>query len=85
MDRLYQRLEVLHRPEFRVDGAVVADGVGRAERALALDRTDRVNGHQPDDIRAQRLDIIKPFGDLIEGALLTEIADKHLIHHHISL
>ena len=68
VDLFYQRLEVLHRPEFQVDGAVIADGVGRAERALALDRTDRVNGHQPNDIRAQRLDLVEPFLHLFERA-----------------
>lgn len=59
VDGVDQMPEIIQRAEFGVHGAVVADGVGAAERALAVLFAGRVNGQQPDDVRAERLDAVE--------------------------
>ena len=48
-------LEVVEGAELGVDGEVVARRVRAAQRALAVLLADRVDRHEPDDVRTQRL------------------------------
>ena len=81
VDLAHQRFKVLHRAVGRVDGAVIAVGIGAAQRAfLALD-ADGVNGHQPDDIRPQRADAVEVGNDGAESALRRVVADVNGIDH----
>ena len=50
-----QLVKVLHRAEFRSDGAVIADVVSAVHAGIL------VNGVEPDDIRAQLMDVIELF------------------------
>ena len=48
-------VKVLHRAEFRSDGAVIADVVSAVHTGIL------VNGVEPDDIRAQLINVIELF------------------------
>ena len=75
VDGVDQMPEIIQRAEFGVHGAVIADGVGAAERALAVLFAGRVNGQQPDDVRAERLDAVEVRLHGSEGARFGIIAD----------
>ena len=84
MDRVNKFSEVLCCAEFRIDRAVIRDRIGGAEGTLALNGSDRMDGHEPDDIRAERADFGELLFDSAKTALLRIIADKYLIHYHVS-
>ena len=67
--------EILHRAVGGVDAAVVAVGVGTAEAAFLARRADRVDRHEPDDVRAEGADAVQVADDGAEGALLGVVAD----------
>ena len=50
-----QLVKVLHRAEFRSNGAVIADVVSAVHAGIL------VNGVEPDDIRAQLMNVIELF------------------------
>ena len=80
MDGLYQVEEVLPRAVFRVDGPVVADGVGAAQRALAALRADGMDGHEPQDVRAESADTVQVALQGAERALRRVTADKDAVN-----
>ena len=84
VDRADKALEVRHAAELGVDLAVVAYRVGRAESTLPRLPADRVDRHEPDDIRAEGFYLVKAALNRGEGAFVAEIADEYLIHHLIS-
>ena len=51
-----------------VDGVVVADRVGAADRALAELLAEGMNGHQPNDVDAEVFQFVQPRGNAIEIA-----------------
>ena len=75
--------EILERAVLGVHGAIVADGVGAAERALAGLLAQRVDGHQPDDVHAQGLYAVKVGYEGAEGTLLSVVADENGIHDEV--
>ena len=62
--------EIVDCAEFRINGAVIADSIGRAEAALSLSLADGMDRHKPYDIRAERLYPVKLGNDRLEGTLL---------------
>ena len=80
VDRPDEALEIRETAELGIDRAVVADRVGRTERALAHLFADGMDRHEPDDIGAERLDLVKTSLHGGKGAFFAEIADKYLIH-----
>ena len=81
VDLAHQRFKVLHCAVGGVDGAVIAVGIGAAQRALLALDADGVDGHQPDDIRPQRTDAIEVGNDGAESALRRVVADVNGIDH----
>ena len=75
VDGVDQMAEVVQRAELRVDGAVVADGIRAAERALAVLLAGRVDRQQPDDIRTERVDAVQLPLHGGKGAFFGVIAD----------
>ena len=75
VDGVNQMPEIIQRAELWVHSAVIADGVGAAERALAMLFTGRVDGQQPDDVRAKGLDTVEIRLNSGEGARFGIIAD----------
>ena len=75
VDGVDQTLEIVQRAELGVHGAVVTDGVGAAERALSVLFAGRMDGQQPDDVRAERLDAVEIRLHGGEGARFGIIAD----------
>jgi hypothetical protein len=60
--------EIVGTAELRIDGVVVAHGVGAAQRSLGLELAHRVNGHEPDYGDTQGLEAIELRGDTLEVA-----------------
>ena len=75
VDGINQVPEIVQRSELGVHGAVVTDGVGAAERAFAMLFAGRVDGQQPDDVRAERPDTVEVRLHGGEGARFGIIAD----------
>ena len=63
MTNLCQMLEIVNSTEFRSNGFIIADTVGRV---LAFLYTDRVDGHHPHDVHAQITDGINTVGHCIQ-------------------
>ena len=80
VDVVHQMLEVLQGAVFRVDGPVVPDGVGTAQRPLAAFLPDGMDGQEPDDVRAQGFDALQIPAHPLEGAPGGVVADKDGIH-----
>ena len=80
MDGLHQVEEILPRAVFRVDGPVVADGVGAAQRALAALYPDGVDGHEPQDVRAKSADAVQVTLQGVERTLRGVAADEHAVN-----
>ena len=80
VDGLHQVEEILPRTVFRVDGPVVADGVGAAQRALAALYPDGVDGHEPQDVRAESADAVQVALQGAERALRGVAADKDAVN-----
>ena len=78
---VHQVEEVLQGAVLRVHRAIVPVGIGAAHAALAVGFPDGVDGHQPQDVRAQGPDPgqIRLHGP--EGALGRVAADVQLIDH----
>ncbi len=74
-------LEIGHRTELGVDGAVVADGVVGTQRPLAALFADGIDGHEPHDVDAQLAQTGQlPFGGG-ESALGGELAHVHFVEY----
>ena len=67
VDLITEVPEISHRPVCRVDRPVVPVGVGAAEASLFPFDSDRVDGHEPDDVGAQGFDPVKVRNDGIKG------------------
>ena len=80
VDFIHQMFEILHRAVFGVHGAVVAVCIGAAEAALFILHADGVDGHEPDDIHAQRADAVEIGLDGAEGALTCVVTDVDFIN-----
>ena len=78
---IHQRLEILHGAVLRVDGAVVSVGIGAPHASLSPLLSDGVDGHEPDNVRAQRTDAIQIGNDGPEGTLGGMIAHVDGINH----
>ena len=71
--------EILQGAVFRVHGAIVPVGVGAAHGALAVLLANGVDGHQPQNVRAQGADPGQVRFHGPEGALGGVAADVELI------
>ena len=76
VDGVDQRAEVIHGAVLGVDGAVVAVGVRRPQRALAGDLPDGVDGHEPDGVDAQRANARQVGDEGAEGSLWRVVAHE---------
>ena len=81
VDSVHQMDKVLPCAVFRVDAPVVLNGVGTAQRALAALCTDGMDGHKPDDVRAQPVQTIQIVLQRPERALLRVVADKDAVDY----
>ena len=81
VDLVHEVNKVLHGAVFRIDGAVVAVGIGTAEAALFIQHADGVDGHEPDDVRAEGADAVEVRLHRTEGSLRCVTADIELIDH----
>ena len=84
VDGVYQMAQVVDGAHVRVHCPVVPDGVGAAHGALAALLADGMNGHQPQDIRAQRPQAVKIALQSAEGALLRVSANKNTVNYLMS-
>ena len=69
VDGIHQVAKILHGAIGRVDAAVVAVGIGTAEAALLPLHADGMDGHEPEDVRAQAADAVQIGLKGAEGAL----------------
>ena len=76
VDIINQTLEIIHGTEFGIDSTIIGNGIGTAQATFTSLHTQRVNGHQPDNIGSQGFDPIKILPDTFEGSLLAVVADK---------
>ena len=81
MDLFHQAAEVLHGAVGRVHIPVVPVGVGAAQAALLALDADGVDGHEPDNVRAQGLDPVQIRNHREECPLLRVAADINGIDH----
>ena len=81
VDGVHQMDEILPRAVLRVDAAVVLNGVGAAQGALAALHADGMDGHEPDDVRAQAAQAVQIALQRPEGAILRVVADKDAVDH----
>ena len=72
---VHECAEILHCAVRRVYLAVIAIRVGTAETAFLPLYPDGMNGHEPDNIRPQRLDAVKIGNHRAEGSLRRMAAD----------
>ena len=72
-------LEVGNRAEVAVHRMVVARGIGAAQRADAALHATRVDGHEPDDVDAQVLEVVQPLLRCRQGALTGKVVQVKLI------
>ncbi len=74
-------LEIVQRAEFRIDTIVVAYRVRTAQAALAVLLADRMDRHEPQDVRAKRLQArqLRTGGD--QGAFGRELTGVDLVQH----
>ena len=77
----HEVVEIVHRAQLGIDGAVVADRIVGAERALAVLLPDRVDGHEPHGIDAQIAQEFQPRGGGAQRAFGRELAHVHFIEH----
>ena len=71
--------KVLHRAVFGVDRAIIPVGIGAAEAAFLVQTADGMDGHEPDDIHAQRTDAVEIRLNGAKRALGRVAADIQLI------
>ena len=79
-----QALEVGLSAVVGVDGVVVADGVGAAEGAFAHLLADGIDGHQPEDVDAEVLQLVQAGGDAVEVAFGGEVAREDFIDYPVA-
>ena len=79
VDGVHQMAEVLHGAVLRVHRPVILYGVGTAQRPLPPLRADGVDGHQPHDVRAQRLQPVQIPLQRPECALRGVVPHEHAV------
>ena len=79
MGRRDESLHVLHRTEFRVDGAIIPNGIGASQCSKACLDSDRMDRHQPDDVYTKALEARQIPGSGNECPFLGELPQTHLI------
>ena len=84
MNGIHQGPEVVHGAEFRIDSPVVPDRIGTAQGSLPVQLTERMNRHEPDDVRPKIPDAVQILLHLSKRAFLAVIADKNTVHHPVS-
>ena len=72
-------LEVGNGAKVAVHRMVVARGIGAAQRPDASQHTTRMDGHEPDDVDAQVLEVVQPLLRCRQGALTGEVVQVKLI------
>ena len=75
LDLLRQNAEVFQRAVFRVHRPVIPDRVGAAQGALALQRADGMDGHEPENVCPQGFDAVQVRDQGAERALSRVVAD----------
>ena len=75
MNGVHQLAEVLHCAVAGVDGAVIPVGIRAAQAAFFVFYPDRVNRHEPDDVRAEGFDALEIRDDGEKSALFRVAAD----------
>ena len=65
--------------EFRVHAEIVFDGVRAAQAAFAILLANRMNGHQPENVDAERLEARQLLCGGVERAFRCELAGVDLI------
>ena len=76
-----KRIEIPHRPQPGVDGAIVADRIVRAQRALAPLGADRIDGHEPYGVDAHVAQEAELRGGGPEGTFARQLAHVHFIDY----
>ena len=79
MDGAHQMAEILHGAVLRVHAPVVTDGVGTAQRALAAHLANRMDRHQPYNIRTQGAQSVQITFQRTEGALRCVVSHEHAV------
>ena len=76
-------LEILHCPEFRIYGAIIGNGIIRAERSLSFLHADRIDGHEPDNVHSQFFQSRQFFCRSIECTFRSVLAHIHFVNNGI--
>ena len=76
VDGVHQGLEVINGPVVRIHSPIVFDGIGGPAGSLSRFFSDRVDGHEPDDVGAQGLDPIHVPCHRSEGPFLTVVSHE---------
>ena len=79
VDGVHQMAEILHAAVLRVHAPVVTDGVGTAQRALAAHLANRMDRHQPYDIRTQGAQSVQITFQRTKGALRCVVSHEHAV------
>ena len=79
VDGVHQMAEILHGAVLQVHVPVVTDGVGTAQRALAAHLANRMDRHQPYDIRTQGAQSVQITFQRTEGALRCVVSHEHAV------
>ncbi len=81
---VYKRPEVVNSAELGIDALVVADGVVASELTLPVHLADGIDGHEPENVHSQLLQL----GQLLlyagEGSLIGELPGVDLIKDHVA-
>ena len=80
----HQSMQVVFAAVVRVDAIVVSDRVGAAECSLLLQLTYGMDGHQPQNIDAEGLQVIEPGFDAVEIACYREGAGIDFVDDAVS-
>ena len=80
MGGVNEAAEVVFGAEFGVYAEIVFDGIGAAQSAFAIDLSDGVDGHQPEDVDAEIFEsgelrlrgLERPLGGELAGVYLVE-------------
>ena len=77
----HQMLQILYRTHIGIHGTVVTDGVGAAYAALAVHLADGMDGHEPQNIHAERAQTVKVALQCAERTFGGMITDEHAVQH----
>ena len=80
VDSVHQMDKVLPCTVFRVNAAVIPDGVGTAQRPLAALHADGMDRHEPDDVRAKPAQTIQIALQPAECTFLGVVAYKDAVN-----